>query len=94
MLQVGDQVIGHRSRGRYFIMLPGGAQARRQIGDGHAGIAAGVDRLEGRQVHVHVQGEAVVAAAVLDAQPEGGDLGGPPSTYTPGAPASRAAATP
>jgi len=36
--------------------------------------AAGIDQLEVRQAHGHVEGDAVVAHAVLDADPDGPDL--------------------
>jgi hypothetical protein len=39
-----------------------------------AAIAARVDRGERRQIHVHVQAQPVIAAAVLEAQAERGDL--------------------
>ena len=38
-------------------------------------IAAGVDPRKWCQVHIDVEGQSVVAAAVLHAQAEGGDLG-------------------
>jgi hypothetical protein len=50
-------------------------QIRRQLGDRHALVAAGVDRGVGREVHVDIERDAVIAAAVLDAQAQRGDLG-------------------
>src|SRR3990172_10014613 len=40
-----------------------------------AGITAGIDRLEGREVHVHVEGESVEGATPGDADAERRDLG-------------------
>src|SRR5690606_23501520 len=44
-------------------------------GHGEAGVAAGVDAVEGRQVHGDVEGQAVEAAAVAHPDAERGDLG-------------------
>src|SRR5574340_725367 len=41
----------------------------------HAWVAAGVDRGERRQIHVDVEREPVIGAAVPDAQTQRGDLG-------------------
>src|SRR5574340_705964 len=41
----------------------------------HARVAAGVDRGERRQIHVDVEREPVIGAAVSDAQTQRGDLG-------------------
>jgi hypothetical protein len=45
-------------------------------GAGHfqARVTAGVDRAEGFQRDIHVQREAMVTAAVADAQSQGGNL--------------------
>src|SRR5512139_3278432 len=45
------------------------------LGDLHAGVAARVDGGKRRQVHVDVEREPVIGAAVPDAQAECGDLG-------------------
>src|SRR5690606_32507428 len=45
------------------------------LGDLHARVAAGVDALEGLEVHVHVEGEPVITAAAPHPQAERGDLG-------------------
>src|SRR5690606_603803 len=44
-------------------------------GHGEAGVAAGVDAVEGRQVHGDVEGQAVEAAAVAHPDAERGDRG-------------------
>jgi hypothetical protein len=51
-------------------------RTRTQLRHRHARVAAGVDRGVGREVHVDVERDAVIAAAVLDAQAQRGDLGG------------------
>ena len=50
-------------------------QKIRELGDGLAGIAAGVDAAKGGEVHGHIEAESVEAAAVAYAQPDSGDLG-------------------
>src|SRR5512139_4198983 len=45
------------------------------LGDPHAGVAARIDGGKRRQVHVDVEGQSVIGAAVPDAQAERGDLG-------------------
>jgi hypothetical protein len=46
-----------------------------ELRGGEAGIAAGVDARERFEVHVHVEGHAVIAAAARDAKPDRRDLG-------------------
>ncbi len=47
---------------------------RAGLRDREARIAAGVDRREGREVHVHVERDSVIAAAAPHPKPERGDL--------------------
>ena len=72
--------------------LPARRRLRGDRGRDDAGHAAGIDQLEVREVDRHVQGDAVVAHAALDAQPEGADLarGGPVRV----APAARVSVAP
>ena len=46
-----------------------------KLGHAHVGIAAGVDPVEWRHVHVDVEADAMISAAVFDAQPDRGDFG-------------------
>src|SRR5205814_10331098 len=47
---------------------------RARLRDRETGIAAGVDRREGSEVHVHVERDAVIAAPAPHPEPERRDL--------------------
>ena len=64
-----------------------------QLGHRKPGVTARVDPSERRQVHVHIQGQAMKGTTVANAQPQGGDFRAI-HTYTPGASGLATAVTP